>query len=268
MRPRTGAKYLNASKKAKSTSWPTISTITITENAGPTTSSREFNPSQFEQFLSTGYTILRYKFIEGNTDYTPLTEFVAVEDEIQSYYVFNDDLCPNYGNKSNYIEGDDVIINVTDNYKQMGYTHLSVYKDEQLYNNLTLTNVDVVLKGLPFGDYKVCLTNGHGKTSRYAFFKVVNMSVSFDNCGEYGAIIFNSINATPIYYEFCGEGGKKGPSGAKCVLSHMLSPLELSEGRATLSPPLVFTSDSPYVKIHFETEYGRTAKTVRIDNIN
>ena len=243
----------------------TISTITITENASKTTSSRVFAPSQFDKYLSTGYTILRYKNIDKNIEYTPYTEFVAVDGETPSSYSFNEDLCPNYGNKSNYVEGDMVVINIAENYKKKGYTHMMVYKDDQLLYSLSISDIDMVLKGLSYGDYKVCLSNGFDVVSQYAYFKVVNMSVSLDNSSGQDVVYFASENAKPLYYDFCAENGQKGPSGVKGILSHVLTPSEISEGKATLSPPLITTKDTPYIKVHFETEYGRTTKMARKD---
>lgn len=243
----------------------TIYSITITENAKATTSSTEFSPTQFDDYLSTGYTIVRYKNIENNTEYTPYTDFVAIEGEVLGHYTFNEDLCPNYGNKSNYIEGDTVIINIAEDFYNKGYRYLMVYKDNQLLHRLSISTSDVHLRGLTYGDYKVCLTDGFNLTSMYSFFKVVNMSVSLDCSGELTEVCFSSINAKPLYYDFCEENGQKGPRGVKGILSHLLTPEEVVEGRAILSPPLTPTQTTPYVKVHFETEYGRTAKSVRME---
>lgn len=241
-----------------------IYSITITENAGATTSSREFTPDQFNKYLASGYKIVRYKYFERNTDYTPYPQFVALDGETQSHYLFNDDLCPNYGEKSNYNEGETVIINVTEDYKKKGYRYIMVYKDDMLLYKLNITDKDVYLKDLTFGDYKVCLSNGYNLTSKFSFFKVVDMFVSL-NCNDgQNEVIFASKNASPLYYDFCEENGQKGPQGVNSILSHLLTSTEISEGRAILSPPLIPTKDTPFIKVHFVTEYGRTVKTAKM----
>lgn len=242
----------------------TISTITITENANMTTSSTEFTPAQFDEYLSTGYTIVRYKNIENNLEYTPYTDFVAVEGEVLGCYAFNEDVCPNYGNRSNYVEGDTVVINITKDYSKKGYRYLNVYKDNNLLFCREISSIDICLEGLPYGDYKVCLTDGHNRTSEYSFFKVVNMSVSLSRNDQQSIVYFASENAKPLYYDFCEDNGQKGPRGVKGILSHLLTSTEISDGMAVLTPPLIPTESAPFIKVHFETEYGRTAKTARI----
>lgn len=241
----------------------TIHSITITENAFVTTSSNVFSPTEFNEYLKTGYTILRYKNIKNNTTYIPLTDFVAVEGETTGDYMFNDDICPNYGNKSNYAEGDMVVLNVCVDYKAKGYTHLFVYKDNELLSRQSINDIDIVLTDLPYGDYKVCLTDREGGKSDYAYFKVVNMSVIIDSSAANDIVYFSSANSTPIYYDFCREDGGKGPAGVNGLLSHLLTPEEIAEGKAELTSPLVLTESHPYIKVHFETEYGRTVKSIK-----
>lgn len=240
-----------------------IQSITVTENAWRTTSSSVYTPEQFDNYLSTGYTILRYKYFERNTNYNPLTYFVAIEGETLDHYSYNDDVCPNYGNKSNYNEGDIVIINIGQDYESKGFTQLLLYKNNQLVNIYTINDIDIVLSELAYGDYKVCLRKSSGQTSEFAYFKVVNMSVKIDSNGPEDVVYFASKNATPIYYDICNKLGHKGPKGANAVLSHLFTSDELSAGKTKLNSPLVLTEDYPYIKVHFENEFGRTIITAK-----
>lgn len=240
-----------------------IQLLTVTENAWMTTRSIDYTPTQFDKLFSLGYTLLRYKYIEKNTNYTAYTDFVAVEGEIRGSYSYNEDICPNYGNKSNYVEGDTVVLNITSNYKEKGYKYLKVIKNNNMLYLLPITDIDIYLKDLSYGDYQVCLTDGFNNLSQYSFFKVVNMSVSLDNLAGEDIVSFASKNATPLYYDICEENGLKGPSGVNDILTHVLTTEELSKGRAILTSPLRPTEEYPYIKVHFTTEYGRTIKTVR-----
>ena len=205
---------------------------------------------EFNQKLSGGkWKIFRYKDLEKNT-YTPLTEFVAVDGEQSTPFKYNDALCPNKGDKSCYITGDSVVLNIFGD----GFDKLAIYKDSKKYNTIINGDSDIVLKGLPYGDYTAKLEKKGEKTD-FVSWKVVDVRVNANS--EKNTITFHSDNATPIYMEFCTITGSR-PAWAWYVLTDE----DISNGFVNisdlpLSEELMNQESAMYAKVHFECEYGR-----------
>lgn len=235
-----------------------ITNIQTFENAGPTTKTLNYTVDSFNNLLGNGgYTIFRYKKLYENNKYVPMTEFVTVFDETPSVYEYNDDICPNYGNKSNYNEGDNVVLNLRTDYASAGFTTIEIYKDNTLLVSRAITGIDETFTSLTYGDYKARLT-GNGVTSEYCYFKVVNASVSRSG----NSFIFGSDNATPVYYEFCDLQGRRSYDIIG-LSTRLFTPEELENGEATPYGDVVPSGNYKYLKVHFETDYGRVIKVVR-----
>ena len=219
----------------------------------------EEGESAFNKMLADGaWKIYRYKHLENN-GYKPWTEFVAVEGEKRTPFQYNDAICPNKGDKACYITGDNVILNISD-----GYKSIEIYKDEELYQRFRVgDDRDIVLRDLPYGDYKARLVKRRGK-SDFAYWKVVDVQVNVND----GKVSFHSENATPVYLEFCTISGSK-PVWAWYVFSEK----DLSNGfvkisKLSLSKRLEKKSENMYVKIHFECNYGRVVNRPVLWNKN
>jgi hypothetical protein len=203
--------------------------------------------SAFNKMLKNGkWKIYRYNNLEENT-YTPWTDFVAVEGEQRTPFQYNDAICPNKGDKSCYITGEDVILNIID-----GYSTVEIYKDSKFYKRISIGNdLDIVLKDLPYGDYKARLTKGNDN-SDYAFWKVIDVHVSVNN----GEVAFHSENATPVYMEFCTISGSR-PTWAWYIFTQK----DVKNGYVKVSKRSLSRLDKKksnmYVKVHFECDYGR-----------
>ncbi len=234
-----------------------ITNIEIVENAAATTKIKNYTTADLQDYIDTyNCVLLRYKYLYENRDYTPLTDFVAVEDEVMGSYNYNDDICPNYGNKSCYNEGDDVVLNLRTDYAAEGFETLEVYKDDVLHISRSIAGQDETLTGLVYGDYKARIT-GAGVASEYVFFKVVNAVVTKDG----DSFEFSSANATPLYYEFCDLQGRRSYTIVG-LSTHEFSDAELLAGEATPSGQVVSTGDYHYLKVHFKTAYGRVIKVI------
>lgn len=206
--------------------------------------------SDFNKMLSDGlWKIYRYKNLEKNK-YEPLTEFVAVDGEKLRHFRYYNTLCPNKGDKSCYICGDVVILNVSGDFDK-----LEIYKDSKPYKQVRMTtDKDIVLKELPYGDYKARLTKGW-KKSDYTCWKVVDVHV---NANESENIVsFHSENAIPIFLEFCTITGSR-PVWAWYELTEK----DIENGYVNiaslpLSDRLKKKKSDMYAKVHFECDYGR-----------
>lgn len=203
----------------------------------------------FNTMLSDGgWKIYRYKDLENN-GYQPVTEFVAVDGEERTAFQYNDAICPNKGDKSCYITGEDVILNIVD-----GYNEIEIYKDDALYRRIAIGNeLDVVLQDLPYGDYKARLSNRR-EDSEYAFWKVVDVNVAIDLKRQ--KVLFHSENATPLYLEFCSSAGDR-PKWAVQILTDK----DIANGFVQIGSlqqkKIKKTKSNLYIKVHFECDYGK-----------
>ena len=196
--------------------------------------------------------IYRYKYLYQNTTYTPVCEFVAVEGEKLAPFVYNDDICANKGDKSCYVTGEIVILNVA-----KGYDVVEIFKDSKLYKTISIgKQLDIILKDLPYGDYRARVVNGE-KKSDYTYWKVIDVNVRIDN--KNCIIYFGSSNAKPVYYEFCNISGDR-PTNKNRIYAAELTGKDIQSGYVRVKAPRKPTKDKkgcPYVKIHFGCEYGR-----------
>lgn len=231
-----------------------ITKIVAIENVNQKTTIREYTAAEFTTLLES-FTLYRYKYLYKNTKYTP-SQFVPVFGETATAYVYNEDICPNYGQKANYNEGDDIVLNLFD-YSTKGYTTLEVYKNDVLLLSRTISSSDEVLSSLEYGTYKARLT-GSGVTSDWAYWMVVQTNVARNG----DLFEFSSPNATPIYYEFCKTDGARTHEDIGGLSTHLFTDEELAAGQATPSSPVTPSSAYPYLKVHFQTEYGRVMKRI------
>lgn len=204
----------------------------------------------FNEMLAKGkWKIYRYKELKKNTTYTPLTQFVAVDGEEKTSFVYNDDICANKGDKSCYIVGENVVLNVA-----KGSKKVEIYKNATLYKTVDIDNtLDVVLENLSYGDYKARVVRGKNK-SEFTYWKVIEVNVSFDK--KNSRIVFSSRNSIPVYLEFCNLSGS---SLAKNV--YAISEYDVKNGYKRVIIPQLKDyrkkSFPSYLKVHFECEYGR-----------
>lgn len=235
-----------------------ITDVEIVENAAATTQIKHYSTDALQSYItSNSCVLLRYKDLYANRSYNPLTQFVAVMGETQGSYTYNDNICPNYGDKSNYNVGDDVVLNLRTDYASAGYTTLEVYKGDTLLVSRTISGQDETLTGLEYGDYKARIVGPDSLASEYVYFKVVDAQVI--KSGD--SFSFSSANATSLYYEFCDQEGRRSYDIVG-LSTHTFTSAELSSGEATPSGAVVSTGNYHYLKVHFQTDYGRVVKVI------
>lgn len=190
--------------------------------------------------------IYRYMFLE-DAKYEPKTDFVALEGEQLTSFKYNEDICTNRGDKACYVAGDSVILNVFKRYKT-----LEIYKDSALYRTIRVgVDSDIVVKGLPYGDYKARVVNDN-KKSDYTYWKVVDAHVKLDTINK--RAYFSSENASPVYLEFSTRSGGRPTSGV-----FELTEEDVRRGWADVSSYMSrgMKAKARLLKVHFECEYGR-----------
>ncbi len=230
-----------------------VTNVEIAESTSGGTYRRILGKENIRDYFLNGKKLLRYLELEKNTNYIPCNQFVAVGDEVLEPFVYNDLICPDKGDKSCYRTDEDVILNLA---RKDGI--LEVYRDEVLIETISSGNdMDFCLKGLDAGDYKARVYFD-GKASDFVYWKVLETHVSIDY--NTNRVYFGSINAKPVYFEFCNISGFR-PEDYGGVYTHPFTDEDLRKGYIDVTPP----SSSPdkkkrtyeYVKIHFECEYGR-----------
>lgn len=229
---------------------------------------RRYTKSREEFISMTGKKfekVYRYTELYKNVSYIPAQEFVPVLDEAQIPFVYNDDLCVNKGDKSCYLEGESITVNIFRDYE-----YLEIYKDNSLYDTIDASKgFDVVISELPYGDYKarICYQNEtstgiHTATmstrsvenkcfSDYTCWKVINIELLPDR--ENNKLFFSSANATPCQISFRSLSGEHLPYND--YLNRDLTIEERLQGYVDVPPEKLNTS-YPYVHLLFSTDYG------------
>lgn len=196
---------------------------------------------------------LRYKFYENNIKYEALPQLVPVAEEEPVPIEYNEDLCVDKGDRSNYLVGEDVTINIFS-----PYDSVTVYRDNERYASFTKGNElgDVTLSNLPYGTYSASLWLNH-QESKETSWMVVDYNVSYDQ-GEQ-VIRFSSQNATPTSVRQCTLSGAQG-AVVNQLLGRAITPEEQASGRIIV-PSGQFSDDKySYIQMKFKTIYG-TAST-------
>ena len=190
--------------------------------------------------------IYRYKYLE-DVKYEPQTNFVALEGEQLTPFKYNEAICTNRGDKACYVVGDSVTLNVFKRYKT-----LEIYRDSALYRTIKIgKDSDIVVKGLPYGDYKARVVSDNRK-SDYTYWKVIDAHVKLDTINK--RAYFSSKNASPVYLEFSTQSGGRPTSGV-----FELTEEDVRRGWADVSSYLSqgIKAKARLLKVHFECEYGR-----------
>ena len=203
----------------------------------------------FENLMTSSFkSIYRYKELYKNTEYIAVPQFVAVTEETPTDFVYNNDLCVDKGDKSCYLEGEEVIVNI-----MQDYLYLEVYRGNDLYTVVSSTDKDVNFHNLPYGDYKARLCYGNDNSfSDYTYWKVVNIDLNVDR--SHGRIYFNSANATPDKMFFASLSGGRLPQTQ--LFFRTLDNNDISRGYIEI-PDGMTNSKYPFVYFYFSTDYGK-----------
>lgn len=210
--------------------------------------------------------VFRYKHLEYNYDYTPANEFIAVGDETLIPFKYNEDLCVDKGDKSCYLEGEPIVINVFSKNKPF---KIEIYKDHDLYTSYEADSIpDISFDALPYGDYCARVVYKYAETpirmnnstrmgeeavqySDYTFWTVVNTDLDVEKNNK--RILIKSLNATPIFIYSSNIKGERLPiSKGYCKT---INENDIKKGYIDIDISKM-NRDYPFIKIVFSTEYG------------
>ena len=211
---------------------------------------RQYDRKQFNNSMTNRFEkVLRYSFFENNTKYEAFPQFVPVLEEESVAMEYNEELCVDKGDCSNYLIGEDVTINIF-----TPYDSVTVYKDDERYASFTMGNEvgDVALSNLPYGIYSASLWLNH-QESKETSWMVVDYNVSYDQ--EEQVIHFSSHNATPTFVRQCSLTGAQG-SMTNQLLGRAITPEELVSGCVIVSSGQFLDDKYSYIQMIFKTDFG------------
>lgn len=226
--------------------------IGLTEAAPPHMITNYRTPAWVQNYMDTKhFKIYRYADII-NVTYTP-TQWVAVENEKQVTPVFNHNLCPRRGDRSNWPEGETVEIDVLN---AESYTHAKLYKNDTLVSTDSIGAV-LTYSNLEYGSYKVCLTDGTND-SDFVYFIVVNNTVTVTDRGNGTArVSFSSANATPVWLDWCESNSSDSDYKASYHAEAIADSDRTAGYRDTTYEAGTYLFD-----VEFRTEYGVMSSTL------
>ena len=209
---------------------------------------KEYSKSEFLELWAEGeYTIMRYKYLGGNLDYEP-NQFVQVGDEPAQEVSFNQDLCPDKGDRTCYRTDEPVRLDVLN----PSFTGVAI-EDGNGVELIRANTRDGICRfeGLAPGLYKARAFGGSDYSARVDF-EVVDTNASAYKSGNDVNVSFSSENGEPLYMILCKDSGGK-------YATKRFSPSEIQSGRAKLSFPE--DADYCYVKVAFRGKYGIITNT-------
>ena len=189
---------------------------------------------------------LRFKHLETNINYIPVSEFVTVFDENPVPFEFNEDICADKGDKSCYFVGEDVVLNLS-----TPDGMVEIYKNDVLLSEVEVDSVDLRLTDLAYGYYQARIIKD-GFSSEFTSWIVVDKTIVPSNAEM--KLYFKSENATPLSIFFCNKsGGRSYP--LTDIICQSFTDEEIANGCMELSPEKM-KADRSFFIVTFSTEFG------------
>ena len=219
-----------------------VQTVTLMDIANGGIKERKLTASELSsEYDMQSYTYCRYGAI-CDSDFEP-TPFATIHDKVPKTFNVNSEIIPRKGDKSNWLAGQDVEIDVLNT---RGYQRIEIYKDGELMRTIGISQL-VILSDLEAGSYKARLV-GPDESSAFCYWIVVD-AVSVATPSESAGCVdveFSASNARPIFIVW--QDGKA--NGAKNI--QFLTDEEARAGFARGK----YVSGSYKVRVAFQTEYG------------
>ena len=132
---------------------------------------------------------------------------------------------------------------------------VEIYKDGVYYSTISITeNEDLLLTDLDYGLYQARLLQGE-RCSDFTSWIMVDYSI--ESSKEEMIIHFSSPNSDPVSISFCNKAGSRKYPITE-ILSRKFTEEEVSQGYMVV-PQDKIKSDRPYLRITFETDFGRVS---------
>ena len=210
---------------------------------------RQYSRSEFDNKMHRFFKkAIRYKYIEDNTEYVPCPEIVPVAGEEPVPIQFVDEICIDKGDRSDYLIGEDVVINI-----YSAYDSIVVYKDDSIFSNYLPEEVisDISLINLPYGYY--CAKHWFENNVVETRWSVIDYQVSYNKQDQ--IVSFKSNNSLPVLVRLCSISGGNGP-GMNKLFYHFLTKDEQKAGAVYIPSDKILDEKHSYVQVKFKTEYG------------
>ncbi len=202
-----------------------------------------------ESILRSFKRAFRYKYLERNLNYTPVSEFVTVFDESPVSFEYNNDICTDKGDKSCYFVGEEVVLNLSSSKGTV-----EIYKDGVLLSLVDVDSEGIRLTDLDYGSYQARITDGDRNS---AFTSWIMVDKRILSAAKERKVFFESVNATPLSISFCGkDGGRSIPASE--TICRRFTEEEITSGYMDISTSRKL---SPYFMIVFSTEFGNISTT-------
>lgn len=204
--------------------------------------------SKFNSIMHSSFNkVLRYNNLRANTYNIEQSNYVSVLDESSVCFKPNNDLCVDKGDRSNYLKGENVVINLLNE-----FSNIDIYKDGSFYKSIDASNsTDIILPGLDYGSYQA-YGKRNGYTSDPTNWIIVDYSISV--VSDESLILFSSLNSSPVSIHFCNLSGDRVYPATE-LLCRTLRFEEISCGIIDLSHSLM-KEDCPFFVIGFQTDFG------------
>lgn len=201
---------------------------------------------RFLEMMGTDYSsVYRYLEIDRNLEFKSISEFVPVLGEKINSFSYNNFLCVDKGDKSCYLEREEVVVNIFQDVDR-----LEIYKNNELYQVIDVRgNIDISLGQLPYGDYKARVS-WDNNVSDFTCWKVVNVETKYDR--KSGVLYFKSLNAIPFKLRGANLAGDR----SSIILNRIISKNEREQGYIVI-PKDSITESFPYLHVSFKTDYGK-----------
>ena len=246
--------------------------IIVKEAWAQTILTRVYDKESFNNRLGRTGRLGRYKDLYKNLEYTP-SPFVAVGDEvIETPYVYNNDICTNYGDKAVINKGKFLGINYNLDGTTEGYTRMVVRKDGVDIQSYTLDAnshlINITSLGLDTGLYTAVLTDGTNE-SVPTYFEVAHAEVtSVSISGNMMTVSFAHDYGTPQYVRTCDIEGM--PLGF-----YELTEDDIEAGECTFDYVKLYNTQfpeytwpsQPYVRVCNVNTYGKMSSDMVPFNI-
>jgi hypothetical protein len=212
--------YVELSEETSSGSSKAISTV--------------YYRDKITSLISSGYKIYRYAGIAD----VPYTEspWVHVDPSEQGTPNYNEVIIPRRGDKANWHEGEDVVIDIL---QPDGFTGYELREDYTSTTTTgTISGTSITLSGLTYGAYKIRLT-GSGESSMWAYFDVKKtQGTTYEvQSGRKVKVTPYIDHGTPVSVAFCCNNPNNGLDNLAVRSFHIFTAQEKSQGYAIVDAP-------------------------------
>lgn len=180
-----------------------------------------------------GYYIYRYDYI-ADVEYTP-SPWVHVDASETTAPEYNNVLIPRRGDKANWHEGEDIVIDILRNDNYTGYI-LEEYKTGQTTTG-TISGDVITLSNLPAGAYRLKLTGATNSKNTYFDIKRTQGT-------SYEVLSNRRVKVTPYINQgnigsvvFCCNNPNRGSDNLSVRSFHIFTDEEKAAGYAIVEPP-------------------------------